>query len=152
MKRTLSIATIIGALLLGGCATDGATPSAHVTPESMTGSWQVVDGHAPGGDFKPTHDTPITLTIHEDGTYSGNTGCNDYTGAFSIDGENLSTTPVGVTIMECASDDAEVADEMAKTEGLYLDALEMVAEGTTEGQQMRLEGEGSHITYQKADG
>ena len=147
MKRTLSIAAIIGALLIGGCSA-GATAGTAVTPETMAGTWQVVSGEGPNGSIDPKY-APITLVVAEDGSYTGNTGCNNYTGAFSIDGENLSTTPVGVTTMECASDDADVVTSMSETEVLYLDALEQTESGTASAKEMRLDGVGTHITYKK---
>ena len=147
MKRKLGLATIIATLLIGGCSA-GTTAGAPVTPDTMAGTWQVVSGEGPSGKIDPKY-APIILVVTEDGSYTGSTGCNNYTGAFGIDEEGVTTTPVGVTTMKCASDDEDAVASMSETEVLYLDALEQTESGTASANEMRLDGVGTHITYKK---
>ena len=54
----------------------------------LTGDWNVTHVFTPefGGAANLWPDTAITLRIGEDGTLSGNGGCNDFTGRYEVSG------------------------------------------------------------------
>ena len=60
--------------------------------------------------------TLVTATFGEDGVLSGSGGCNQYSGAYRLDGDQLAAGPFASTMMAC-----EVGMDQ---EGRYLTALE----------------------------
>lgn len=54
----------------------------------LTGDWNVTHVHTPefGGVANLWPGTEITLRLNEDGTLSGNGGCNDFTGRYEVSG------------------------------------------------------------------
>lgn len=66
--------------------------------------------------------TTITLEFGTDGHVSGNSGCNTYTGSYTVDGSNLKVGPLASTRMACA-DPAGVMEQ----EQQFLQALEKAA-------------------------
>ena len=41
------------------------------------------------------------VTFAQDGTVSGNSGCNQYSGPYRVDGDKISVRPVRATLMGC---------------------------------------------------
>lgn len=87
------------ALALTGCTGSGDTRSQDATPgiDSATdlgtqalGSWGSVDDGEPN------------LTLVEDGTYTGNDGCNQLIGSFTASGDTITFGKDGaMTLMAC---------------------------------------------------
>ena len=74
--------------------------------------------------------TTITADFGEDGTLSGNAGCNQYTTSYTVDGDAITIEPVASTMMFCGDPEG-----MMDQETLYLQALPTAAtyqiDGTT---------------------
>lgn len=103
--------------------TDGTTQTQQVTvtvipgnPLASTG-WSL-SSFAPGR--VPLPNTTITLAFDDSGKVSGNSGCNSYSGAYTVSGTSLSIGPLISTQMACEPD---VMDQ----EQLYLSALQGAA-------------------------
>ena len=64
----------------------------------------------------------LTASFGEDGTLSGNSGCNNYTGSYEVDGGQITIGPLASTMMMC-SDPEGVMDQEAQ----YLAALQSAA-------------------------
>lgn len=79
-----------------GCAESPSTPaspSAKVTPETLTGTWNLVSIQPAGLAAQPTPaGASYTLTF-ADGRLSTRVDCNVCGGAFSLDGETLVAGP-----------------------------------------------------------
>lgn len=90
-------------------------------------------------------DAPITAMFTEDGQYSGNSGCNDYSGDYELDGDTLTLGPFIITERAC---DQPVMDQ----ERLYLAALENVKRLTLGASTLELrDADGSlQVSYQAA--
>jgi heat shock protein HslJ len=83
------------ALLAAGCSPGGTgAPTAHGLAQT---SWTVasIAGAATLPEARPT------MTFAQDGTMSGNGGCNQYSGPFRVDGDKISIGPVAATLMGC---------------------------------------------------
>jgi heat shock protein HslJ len=77
--------------------------------------------------------TALTASFNEDGTLSGNSGCNQYNGAYKINGDEITIGPLASTMMMC-SDPADVMDQ----ETQYLAALQSAAKYQIEGNVLQL--------------
>jgi heat shock protein HslJ len=89
-------------------------------------SWQLASMYV--GQV-PLPGTSVTLSFGADGTLSGNGGCNDYSGNYSVDGNILSIGRVTTTRQSCGEDvDAQ--------EGTYLTALQTAATYELIGSQL----------------
>lgn len=106
------------------------------TPTTTTATlegttWQLIAYLDQSGNLTMTlPEAPATLLLQE-GQASGNTGCNSFFGAYTLDGEALTITPMGSTMMACP--DPQMTQEQA-----YLAALSSVASYAIVGNQLQL--------------
>lgn len=83
-------------------------------------------------------DAPATMLL-QDGQLSGTTGCNRYFGSYQLDGQSLTFTPMGSTMMACP--EPQMAQEAA-----FIAALSSVASYTIVGDQLQLtNAEGAEV-------
>ncbi|HSN43746.1 MAG TPA: META domain-containing protein, partial [Propionibacteriaceae bacterium] len=111
--RALGTATV---LLLTACASTSpsAVPSPPAELTSLSGTAWVLD--ILGG--KPAVEaTTATARFAADGTISGSSGCNRYSGPFSTSGNAIKVGDLASTMMACGDDDI-MAQEKS-----FLDAL-----------------------------
>lgn len=76
--------------------------------------------------------TEITLDFSEDGTVSGSTGCNEYTGSYEVTDDVIEIGPVAATERACA--DVEAMDQ----EAVFLGYLQAAATFAITDQQLTL--------------
>ncbi len=90
---------------------------------SLTGtSWQVLAyNNGRGAVTTPLQDTEMTAVFGPDGTISGGSGCNSFTGSYSVDGSSLSIGSVATTQQTCP-------DPVMEQEQAYLTALQASTE------------------------
>jgi heat shock protein HslJ len=75
--------------------------------------------------------TTVTAVFGDDGTISGNAGCNTYNGTYTVSGQTMTIGPLATTRMACAPD-------VSKQEANYLEALGRVTTYTIRGDQLEL--------------
>jgi len=95
--------------------TEPAAPAAVTTGGSLTGTiWTLTELN--GQPPLPT--TTITAEFGEDGRVGGSSGCNNYTAAYEVDGEDITinTSPAATTLMACP-------EPIMAQEATYLEAL-----------------------------
>lgn len=114
MKRSLAL------LALGAVLAACAITTREATTDLPGTSWVLVELD----DAEPVADAAPTIAFAEDGTVSGSTGCNTFTGSVTIDGTSLEFGPLATTRMACA-DPAVNEQEQA-----FLLALESVTSYT----------------------
>jgi heat shock protein HslJ len=109
-----SIALLIGAALTLAVAACSSSGGASPTPAAaLPGtSWTVTTIGGTG-----TVPQQPTIAFTADGTVSGTTGCNQYNGTYTVDGDKLTFSPLVSTRMACAEDAAN-AQEAAFTTAL----------------------------------
>lgn len=98
-------------------------PTAVATPVPLEGpTWQYQNA-LPG--------TAITATFR-DGRISGSSGCNEYSGSFSVSGQAIAIGPLGTTTLTCP----QPAQDQ---ETQYLAALQSAVEYEIEGNELRID-------------
>ena len=119
-------------------ATDGA--------QAIVASWVVTSYYSGDAVSGVTGDATLTADFADDGTLSGNAGCNNYNGPYEVDGESISIGPLAATKMACES------DELTKQETDYLNALEQATSFVVTGDRLDLLRDGGTIavTFEKA--
>ena len=94
MHRTLALLALpLVLLVLAACSSStgasAAAPSTRRRPLPGT-IWTVV---SVGGEFVDATNPP-TMDFAADGTLSGTTGCNQYSGTYTVDGSKLTVGPL----------------------------------------------------------
>ena len=77
--------------------------------------------------------TTLTADFGKDGTLSGNSGCNTYSGGYKVNGDQITIGPLASTMMAC-SDPVGVMEQEAQ----YLAALQSAATYQIEGNVLQL--------------
>ena len=99
MNRTLALLALSLALALSACTSSpgasGTAPSSSATLAGTT--WTVT---SVGGSFVDATNPP-TMDFGADGTLSGTTGCNQYNGSYTVDGNGLTVGTLSMTMMLC---------------------------------------------------
>jgi putative lipoprotein len=72
---------------------------------------------------------PVTALFDEDGTISGQGGCNSYTGSWETDENSIEIGPLASTAMACA--EAEVTDQETRYLAVLQDAASYRVDATT---------------------
>jgi heat shock protein HslJ len=90
--------------------------------------------------------TTLTLTFGKDGTLSGNSGCNQYNGPYTVNGNQITVGPLASTMMMC-SDPEGIMDQ----ETQFLAALQSAASYQIEGNvlQMRTKEDSIAVFFNK---
>lgn len=115
MRRRLAVpgATLALAAVVGAC-TGGATP-APTTPTQLAGtSWSL----GLQGGTQPAAQQPPTLAFGADGSVSGFTGCEPFTGTFTSSGASLT-----ISGLAKASSGNQCAPSVVTAADAYLAAL-----------------------------
>ena len=77
--------------------------------------------------------TTLTADFGKDGTLSGNSGCNQYTGEFKVTGNQITIGPLASTMMACSEPEGVMDQETQ-----YLAAIQSAATYEIEGNVMQL--------------
>lgn len=126
------VLAMVFALMLAGCAPIGPTqdvPTA-VPTNSLNGTgWQLEALH--GQEVLPS--TRVTLAFEKD-TFSGTDGCNQYSGQYAVDGEEIAVAE-GIAATKMACQEPVMEQSFA-----YIDALGQATVYKVTGQQLALLG------------
>jgi heat shock protein HslJ len=139
------VATLTAALVLVACssapgqsgAPSGSTAPATAGAPSASDSgiegtlWRLTQYLGPAGTAVPVPQAVSASATFSDGIVSGNAGCNDYTGSYTVDGDKLTIGPLAVTRKSCGP--AETA-----VETVFLAAMGNVATYTVSGSSLEL--------------
>ena len=119
---------------------------ASVGADAIVGSWTVTSYYAGDAILSVTGDATLTADFADDGSVSGNAGCNNYNGPYEIDGDSITIGPLAGTKMACTS------EELSKQEADFLAALELATTFIVTGDRLDLLRDGGTIaaTLQKA--
>ena len=105
----------------------------EAVPITLTGTTWSATGINTGTDAVSSlvAGTTVTAVFAEDGTISGNAGCNTYNGTYEASGKDLTIGPLATTRMACEPD-------VSEQEANYLAALGRVTTYTIRGDQLEL--------------
>ena len=135
----VALAAVAG-LALAACTSAGASPSASAAPSVEPGSaspplegtaWQLSDYVGPQGGTLPVPDAVAATATFTGGKVSGNAGCNQYNGAYTLDGDKITIGALAMTAMACP--EPQMALEQA-----YAAALAKVATYAISGDTLEL--------------
>ena len=127
--HSLGAASALALLVaLTACAPGG------LSEQDVAGAWLLVEGTAAGAPFALLDDHPVTLALGADGTLSGTSACNSYSGTFDlVDGVLVLGNEIAATAMGCAP-------EVALIESTYLEALPLLTAARIEDAELILSG------------
>lgn len=111
------------ALAISACTAQGAGAS-----PSLTGAWKLTSYGPADAQTPAVADVEAGLTFNEDGTVTGNSGCNGLGGNYTVDGDQVKFDQIISTLMAC--DDPRMAQEDAVKQVLT-DAANFKIEGNT---------------------
>ncbi len=125
---TLEIADAAGTTVL----TYDAAPA-----NPLDGPWTVTGyNNGAGAVVSPVEGSEITVTFTADGQVFGSTGCNSFSGPFTVQGDTIAVGQLGLTMMACE-------DALMAQESQFLAALQTPA---------AIEVSGGMVTLRDADG
>jgi heat shock protein HslJ len=97
-------------------------------------SWDVT-GYNNGKQavVSPITGTNLTITFGDDGTISGNSGCNTYSGQYTLSGQSITISPLASTMRACIEPEG-----VAEQETAFLASLQQATVWNLQGNQMSL--------------
>ena len=135
MRRAFLALSVL-ALTLTACA----EPSEQAATDPTEFAW-VLESGTVNGEPVPMVDThPITLVFEEEEA-GGTSACNQYFGAYTISGAELSFGDMAQTMMAC------MPDEVMDSESRYLEALGLVETFNATADTLTLTGEGVELVF-----
>lgn len=109
--RPLVFVFVLSLFLTAGCAAKREPADSFLT-DAPVGSWRLIGF----GDATEPGEVEITLRVEADGTVSGTSGCNRYSGAWTPGDGGAKVGPLAATKMACPPPRMEI-------EGRYLEDL-----------------------------
>ena len=100
---------------------------------SPVGDWEATSIQTGDALASPLPGTTITATFADDGTLSGSSGCNQYTGSYTLDGGEIEIGPLVATKKACAAPEGVMEQEAA-----YLAVLPTATHFRLDGQSLAL--------------
>jgi heat shock protein HslJ len=105
VKKYLPILFVI-ALAISACSAEGAGAS-----PSLIGSWTLTSYGPVDAQTPAVEDTEAGLMFNEDGTVTGDSGCNGLGGNYTVEGDQVTFSEIVSTLMAC--DDPRMVQEDA---------------------------------------
>ena len=134
---TLELRTADGALAVSYSATQPPSAEAPAPAEAGAPALEGTNWYATGVNngkqavVSLVLGSEITAVFGEDGSLTGNAGCNNYMTSYTVDGDQIQIEPAASTMMMC--EEAVMEQEMA-----YLTALTTAATYTIRGDTLEL--------------
>jgi len=97
------------------------------------GPWQLISFNNGNGMESNQTTAKIVVTFGADGKVSGNAGCNNFNGAYEVDGDKITVGPLAATEMACAEPEG-----VMDTENAFLQALNNAATFTITGDALTI--------------
>lgn len=132
-RMTILSIIFIGVLLISACAPPVLDSSTRGGDADLTGTnWMLTTLN----DSQPVPTTTITINFDDEGRVNGSDGCNNYSGSYEVDGNNIKFGQMASTMMACP-------DPIMKQANAYQSVM---AETTT------FEISGDELNFNDADG
>ena len=91
MKRYL-LFLLLASLLLSACSSN---------EKSLQGTWTLTSYGPVGATTPVAADSQASITFNEDGSLTGNSGCNGFGGEYEVDGDQVTFNGLVSTLMAC---------------------------------------------------
>jgi len=137
LDEATSYAITDEALTMSNDAGEVVLSYTKAVPVTLAGSTWLATGinNGRGGVQSLVIDSTVTATFADDGTLSGDAGCNTYSGTYEVDGDSMTIGPLASTMMACAD------EEVTQQEAAYLAALSNVSTFSITGNSLELRDE-----------
>lgn len=131
-------------LTLSDAAGSAVVAFAAQAPATLEGEWAIT-GYNNGMEavVSVAEGTSPVVTFGADGIVSGNAGCNQFSGGYSVDGSTIAIGPLLSTMMACE-------EPIGSQEAAIIVALDTATEWSITGDTAELRGPGDalHLTLQ----
>ena len=122
MKKYLLILFLLS-LAVSACS----APATREPGDSLVGSW-MLSAYGPISAALPSvAGVEAGLTFNADGTLTGNSGCNGYSGSYTVEGNQITFSPIVSTRMAC---DKPIMEQEAAIHQVLTDIASFQIEGT----------------------
>ena len=133
MKKVWLILMLMS-MLLAACAPEQA---------SLTGSWMLTAYGPENATIPAVADTQAGLTFNEDGSVTGNSGCNGLGGTYEVEGDQITFSPFVSTLMACE-------DPIMSQEGAMHQVLTGTASYAIDGSTLTISNNGMVLVFTSA--
>ncbi|MFA6225689.1 MAG: META domain-containing protein [Methanoregula sp.] len=136
---------LIAAVMIAGCTgtqpatlppTVVGTAATPAVPAQLAGNWVVTRMGIQDDSAVINPTTQITLVFMADGTVSGNGGCNNYNGPFTLNGQTT-TLGKGISIGPLVST-KKFCQDYSNQESTYLNILQNATAYNVDGNQLSI--------------
>ncbi|HEX5807478.1 MAG TPA: META domain-containing protein [Anaerolineales bacterium] len=103
MKKYLLLLFVLS-LAVSACTSQNSS-------EALPGSWTLTSYGPAGAPVLAVADSGAQLTFNEDGTVTGNSGCNGFSGDYTVEANEITFGQIVSTLMAC--EDARMQQEEA---------------------------------------
>jgi heat shock protein HslJ len=123
VKKNLLILFVIS-LAIAACGVP-ATPEPSL---SLVGAWKLTTFGPVDVQVPALTSVEAGLTFNEDGTMTGNSGCNGFSGRYTVEGDQITFSEIVSTLMAC---DEPVMQQEEVVYQVLTDTASFEIEGTT---------------------
>lgn len=122
MKKYLPILFLLS-LAISACS----APATREPGDSLIGSWMLTSYGLISAPLPSVAGVEAGLTFNADGTLSGNSGCNGYSGSYTVEGNQITFSPIVSTRMAC---DKSIMEQEAVIHQVLTGTASFQIEGT----------------------
>ena len=117
------------------------------TPQeaSLQGTWMLTAYGPEGATTPAVADSQASITFNEDGTITGNSGCNGFGGEYTVDGDQITFSALVSTLMACT-------EPLMSQEGVVFQVLDGTVSYTIDGDTLTLTNNGMVLVLTTAQG
>jgi heat shock protein HslJ len=120
---------------VSGAGKDTTVKLTAESEPSYIGSWKVTGyDRGNGSVVSPVADSALTAVFSLDGTIAGDSGCNTYSGPYTVDGWSMTIGPLASSRAACSTADLNTQEQQ------FLAALQTVTSWTTDANGIVLRG------------
>ena len=130
MKKYLLL-LLLASIMLSAC-----TPQ----EESLQRTWTLTAYGPEGATIPVAADSQASIVFNEDGTITGNSGCNGFGGEYSVDGDQVTFSGLVSTLMACA-------DPLMSQEGAVFQVLNGTASYEIDGDTMTITNNATALVF-----
>ena len=123
LRLNLLVLFAVAGIILAACS-GGASASA-----SLIGTWELVSYGDPSNPTPAVAEVDTSVIFGEDGTITGNVGCNGFGGEYEVNGDTITFGSISSTLMLCA--DTAVGDQETVVLNTLIETVSFAIDGDT---------------------
>ena len=122
MKRYLLILLLLS-LAVSACS----APATRAPADALVGAWKLITYGPASAPVSAVESVEAVLTFNTDGTLTGNSGCNGLSGSYTVEGNEITLSPIVSTRMAC---DPAIMEQEAAIHQVLTNTASFRIEGT----------------------